>query len=155
MYYFLKAGILNSFSECGETGVGRNAAELNAGDRFLFAALEKYGGDDGIRTRGLCRDRCRSSKLNLRRIDGPYLRMPPASGCSVVSDRDGELFRLLELFSQNEIRALVIQGHVLAAQAYGDASLRGYGDLDLPVRQRNIHRATVLTRSPVDFEEMK
>jgi len=33
---------------------------------------------------------CRSSKLNLRRIDGPYLqRMPPASGCSVVSDRDG------------------------------------------------------------------
>ncbi len=33
---------------------------------------------------------CRSSKLNLRRIDGPYpQRMPPASGCSVVSDRDG------------------------------------------------------------------
>jgi hypothetical protein len=30
---------------------------------------------------------CRSSKLNLCRIDGPYLqRMPPASGCSVVSD---------------------------------------------------------------------
>src|SRR5438067_11138494 len=58
--------------------------------------------------------------------------MPPASGCSVVSDRDGELFRLLELFSQNEIRALVIQGPVLAAQAYGDASLRRYGDLDLP-----------------------
>jgi len=81
--------------------------------------------------------------------------MPPASGCSVVSDRDGELFRLLELFSQNEIRALVIQGPVLAAQAYGDASLRRYGDLDLPVRQRNIHRATVLARSPVDFEEMK
>jgi hypothetical protein len=35
-------------------------------------------------------DGCRSSKLNMRRIDGPYLqRMPPASGCSVVSDRDG------------------------------------------------------------------
>jgi hypothetical protein len=33
---------------------------------------------------------CRSSKLNLRRIDGPYpQRMPQASGCSVVSDRDG------------------------------------------------------------------
>ena len=33
---------------------------------------------------------CRSSKLDLRRIDGPYLqRMPPASGWSVVSDRDG------------------------------------------------------------------
>ena len=32
----------------------------------------------------------RSSKLNLRRIDGPYLqRMPQASGRSVVSDRDG------------------------------------------------------------------
>ena len=33
---------------------------------------------------------CRSSKLNLRRIGGPYpQRMPPASDCSVVSNRDG------------------------------------------------------------------
>src|SRR2546421_6777829 len=38
---------------------------------------------------GIWVDNRRSSKLNLRRIDGPYLqRMPPASGCSVRSDRD-------------------------------------------------------------------
>ena len=56
----------------------------------------------------------------------------------------GELFRLLELFNRNEIRALVIKGPVLAAQAYADPSLRSYGDLDLLVRQHDIRRATEL-----------
>jgi len=56
----------------------------------------------------------------------------------------GELFRLLELFSRNEISVLVIKGPVLAAQAYGDPSLRSYGDLDLLVRQRHIRGATEL-----------
>jgi Uncharacterised nucleotidyltransferase len=56
----------------------------------------------------------------------------------------GELFRLLELFNRSEIRALVIKGPVLAAQAYGDPSLRSYGDLDLLVRQRDIRRASEL-----------
>jgi len=56
----------------------------------------------------------------------------------------GELFGLLELFSRNEISVLVIKGPVLAAQAYGDPSLRSYGDLDLLVRQRHIRRATEL-----------
>jgi putative nucleotidyltransferase-like protein len=53
-----------------------------------------------------------------------------------------ELFRLLELFSANGVPALVIKGPVLAVQAYGDPSMRSYGDLDLLVRQRNIRRAT-------------
>ena len=56
----------------------------------------------------------------------------------------GELFRLLELFNQNEIRALVVKGPVLAVEAYADPGLRSYGDLDLLVRQRDIHRATEL-----------
>lgn len=55
-----------------------------------------------------------------------------------------ELFRLLELFSRNEIRVLVIKGPVLAVQAYADPGVRGYGDLDLLVRQRDIRRATEL-----------
>jgi hypothetical protein len=55
-----------------------------------------------------------------------------------------ELFRLLELFSRNEISALVIKGPVLAVQAYADPGMRGYGDLDLLVRQRDIRRATEL-----------
>lgn len=55
-----------------------------------------------------------------------------------------ELGRLLERFNRNAIRALVIKGPVLAAQAYDDPSLRSYGDLDLLVRQRDIRRATEL-----------
>jgi hypothetical protein len=54
----------------------------------------------------------------------------------------GELFRLLELLSANGVPALVIKGPVLAVQAYGDPSLRSYGDLDVLVRQRDIRRAT-------------
>ena len=56
----------------------------------------------------------------------------------------GELFRVLQLFNQNELRALVIKGPVLAVEAYGDPGMRSYGDLDLLVRQRDIHRATEL-----------
>ena len=55
-----------------------------------------------------------------------------------------ELFRLLQLFSAQGISALAIKGPVLAAQAYGDSSVRSYGDLDLLVRQRDIRRATEL-----------
>ena len=55
-----------------------------------------------------------------------------------------ELFRLLELFSGQGVSALAIKGPVLAAQAYGDSSVRSYGDLDLLVRQRDIRRATEL-----------
>jgi hypothetical protein len=53
-----------------------------------------------------------------------------------------ELFRILENFSEKRISALVIKGPVLAMQAYGDPAMRGYGDLDLLVRQRDIRRAT-------------
>ncbi|HVH72272.1 MAG TPA: nucleotidyltransferase family protein [Candidatus Dormibacteraeota bacterium] len=55
-----------------------------------------------------------------------------------------ELFCLLELFSANGISALVIKGPVLASVAYGDPSLRSYGDIDLLVRQDDIRRATEL-----------
>ena len=53
-----------------------------------------------------------------------------------------ELFRLLEIFKTNDIPAIVVKGPVLAMQAYGDPTLRSYGDLDLLVRQRDIRRAT-------------
>jgi hypothetical protein len=53
-----------------------------------------------------------------------------------------ELFCLLELFAAKDIPALVVKGPVLAMQAYGDLSMRKYGDLDLLVRQVDIRRAT-------------
>jgi hypothetical protein len=55
-----------------------------------------------------------------------------------------ELFRLLERFASENIAALVVKGPVLAVRAYGDPARRGYGDLDLLVRQRDIRRATEL-----------
>jgi hypothetical protein len=55
---------------------------------------------------------------------------------------NAELFRLLELFEAKDIPALVVKGPVLAMQAYGDATMRSYGDLDLLIRQRDIRRAT-------------
>ena len=53
-----------------------------------------------------------------------------------------ELFRLLELFTAKEIPALIVKGPALAMQAYGDPTMRSYGDLDFLVRQRDIRRAT-------------
>jgi hypothetical protein len=55
-----------------------------------------------------------------------------------------ELFRILERFASDGISALVVKGPVLAVRAYGDPARRGYGDLDLLVRQRDIRRATEL-----------
>ena len=55
-----------------------------------------------------------------------------------------ELFRLLDVFAACGISALVIKGPVLAVQAYGDPSMRSYGDLDLLVRQQDVRRATEL-----------
>jgi hypothetical protein len=55
-----------------------------------------------------------------------------------------ELFCILDRFSYEGIGALVVKGPALAMQAYGDPSMRTYGDLDLLVRQRDIRRATEL-----------
>ncbi len=53
-----------------------------------------------------------------------------------------ELIHLLKLFVTQKIPALVVKGPVLAMQAYGDPTMRSYGDLDLLVRQVDIRRAT-------------
>jgi hypothetical protein len=58
-----------------------------------------------------------------------------------------ELFRLLDLFAAQDIPALVVKGPVLAMQAYGDPTIRSYGDLDLLVHQADIRRATELLQA--------
>jgi hypothetical protein len=55
-----------------------------------------------------------------------------------------ELFRLAERFKAQNIGTMVVKGPALAVQAYGDASMRNYGDLDLLVRHADIARATQL-----------
>jgi len=61
-----------------------------------------------------------------------------------------ELFHVLDLFAAKSIAALVVKGPVLAMHAYGDPTMRSYGDLDLLVRQRDIGLATECLES-ADF----
>jgi hypothetical protein len=58
-----------------------------------------------------------------------------------------ELLRLLERFAAKDIPAIVVKGPALAMQAYGDPTMRSYGDLDLLVRQGDIRRATELLQA--------
>jgi len=55
-----------------------------------------------------------------------------------------ELFRLVERFAAEGIGVLAVKGPALAMQAYGDAAMRNYGDLDFLVRDTDIARATQL-----------
>jgi hypothetical protein len=55
-----------------------------------------------------------------------------------------ELFRLAERCAAQNIAVAVVKGPALAVQAYGDAAMRNYGDLDLLVRHADIARATQL-----------
>jgi Uncharacterised nucleotidyltransferase len=55
-----------------------------------------------------------------------------------------ELFRLLARFRAQGILAIPYKGPVLAAQAYGDLTLRQFADLDIAVRQRDMPRAQEL-----------
>jgi hypothetical protein len=55
-----------------------------------------------------------------------------------------EMIRILDRFGEADIQALVLKGPALSLQAYGDATARQYGDVDLLVRQKDIYRATEL-----------
>ena len=55
-----------------------------------------------------------------------------------------ELFRLEERFAASGIGMMVVKGPALAVQAYGDAAMRKYGDLDFLVRDKDIAAATQL-----------
>ena len=52
-----------------------------------------------------------------------------------------ELLRLLDLFRGHGIRALPFKGPVLAAAAYGNLSLRHFGDLDILMPREDILKA--------------
>jgi len=55
-----------------------------------------------------------------------------------------ELFRLADRFSALNIPMMLVKGPALAVQAYGDAAMRNYGDLDFLVGHGDIARATQL-----------
>ena len=55
-----------------------------------------------------------------------------------------ELLKLLNLFEANDMTAIPFKGPVLAASAYGNLSLRQFGDLDLLVEECNFEKAVEL-----------
>lgn len=52
-----------------------------------------------------------------------------------------ELLKILDVFKVHEVLAVPYKGPVLAARAYGNVSLRQFGDLDILIPPRNISRA--------------
>jgi len=64
-----------------------------------------------------------------------------------------EMIRILNRFGEAGIQALVLKGPALSLQAYGDATARQYGDVDLLVRQKDIYRATeIMTLAGFDAD---
>jgi len=58
-----------------------------------------------------------------------------------------ELFRVLEDFSSAGLETIVIKGPVTAFVGYGDPAMRGFGDVDLLLRQKDIAAASQRMRS--------
>jgi Uncharacterised nucleotidyltransferase len=52
-----------------------------------------------------------------------------------------ELIKILDVFRSQGMLAIPYKGPVLAAQAYGDATLREFEDLDIILRQRDVPKA--------------
>ncbi len=55
-----------------------------------------------------------------------------------------ELLQLMHLFSENGMEAMAFKGPVLAEIAYGSATFRQYGDLDILIKKENIHETLSL-----------
>lgn len=55
-----------------------------------------------------------------------------------------ELIRIMRLLEENGIEALAFKGPTLAQLAYGDITLRQYGDLDILIKQEDIYRIDAL-----------
>jgi hypothetical protein len=58
-----------------------------------------------------------------------------------------ELIKISEAFRAGGIQVIPYKGPVLAAQAYGDMTLREFGDLDIVLRQREMAKANELMGS--------
>jgi len=58
-----------------------------------------------------------------------------------------ELIRVMKLLQKNNIKALSFKGPVLSQMAYGDITLRQYGDLDILVDEKEAYKAAGLLES--------
>jgi len=55
-----------------------------------------------------------------------------------------ELLKIMSLLKENKVEALAFKGPTLAQMAYGDITLRQYGDLDILVDEQDAYRAAEL-----------
>lgn len=67
-----------------------------------------------------------------------------AMRCLVLT---AELIKIVDLFRSQQIQVIPYKGPVLAAQAYGDVSLREFEDLDIILRQRDMAKANKIITS--------
>jgi hypothetical protein len=58
-----------------------------------------------------------------------------------------ELIKIMNLFRSEGIAAIPYKGPVIAAQAYGDVTLREFEDLDIVLRQRDMAKANDIVTS--------
>jgi hypothetical protein len=58
-----------------------------------------------------------------------------------------ELIKIMDLFRSQGIQAIPYKGPLLAAEAYGDVTLREFEDLDIVLRQRDIPKANEIIQS--------
>lgn len=85
--------------------------------------------------------------LVFQRLRGFSAELPPevladlqirAEGCATQNlTFDSELLKIAKLFQANEIEFLFYKGALLALLAYGDSSLRQFGDLDVLIRKKD------------------
>ncbi len=55
-----------------------------------------------------------------------------------------ELLKIMHILEKNHIKALAFKGPVLSQMAYGDITLRQYGDLDILVNPKDLFNAGIL-----------
>ena len=58
-----------------------------------------------------------------------------------------ELLRIMKLFQENGIKALAFKGPTLSEMAYGDITLRQYGDLDILTKKEDLRKINALLRN--------
>lgn len=68
---------------------------------------------------------------------GDHLQETAARGLYLT----GELFKILELFEANGVRAIPYKGSILSTMAYGNLALRWFLDLDIITQQRDVRQA--------------
>ncbi len=75
------------------------------------------------------------------------LRASAVQNAHICFQGISELVHLTRLFGEQHVELRVLKGAPLAVEAFGDATLRGIGDIDLLIRQADIGRADAILRS--------